>query len=44
MCALPELRFYNLDPSDVSELLGRYREFAAQCLKAKKSMLLLLTT
>ncbi|MBA4190758.1 MAG: hypothetical protein C0467_22460 [Planctomycetaceae bacterium] len=44
MCALPELKFYKIDPSDMSERLGRYREFAAQCLKKKKSMLLLLTT
>lgn len=44
LCALPELKFYKIDPSDMSELLGRHREFAAQCLKAKKSMLLLLTT
>ena len=44
LCALPELKFYKFDPSDMAELLGRYREFAAQCLKAKKSMLLLLTT
>jgi hypothetical protein len=43
MCALPELEFYKIDPSDMSERLESYRAFAAQCLKAKKSMLLVLT-
>jgi len=44
MCALPELKFYKTDPSDMRAHLRRYREFAEKCLKAKKSMLLLLTT
>ena len=44
MCALPELSFYKIEPTDMGERLGWYRDFAAQSLKAKKPMLLLLTT
>ena len=41
-CAIPEFSFYKFDPKDMQLDLRNYRDFAAKCIKAKKSMLFLL--
>jgi len=41
---IEEFKWYNYDLSDITDQLVRLRKFSAECIKKKKSMLLLLTT
>jgi hypothetical protein len=41
---IEEFKWHRPDPSDLQDLLVRLRAFAGDCIKKKKSLLLLLTT